>query len=346
MRWFVLAPFAHTAEPGWIVAEAKHPDLDLQVVPAGYHHDRSRRASSVRAWVDYLGHALRAWRLAGRADGFVTWFPQLALCLALLKRITGSQRPIVAWCFNLGGIPGGWRGRLARLTLSQIDVFVVHARRERDAYAAWLGLPRERFVFAPLAVESPVQESAVPEQALVVAMGSARRDYALFAAVMAELGLPGVIVAGPHAVEGVSIPSHVEVRSGLPLAACHDLARRARVNVVPIDNDATASGQVAVIETMMLGKAVVATRCIGTEDYVDDGVNGLLVPPHDKAALRAAIERLWRDDDLRERLAATAGRAAQERFSFAAGGPILADLLSGVGARRMSAVAARQACAN
>ena len=134
MRWLVLAPFAHGTQRGWIVAEAHAPGHRFEVVPAGYHHDRSRPVTGAKAWLDYVGHALRAWRSAGPGDGFVTWFPQLAVCLGLVKRLTGSRRPVIAWCFNLGDIRQGWRGRLARFALRDVDVFVVHARRERTAF--------------------------------------------------------------------------------------------------------------------------------------------------------------------------------------------------------------------
>ena len=47
----------------------------------------------------------------------------------------------------------------------------------------------------------------------------------------------------------------------------------------------------------------------GLVDAVEDGVTGLLVPPGDTVALRAALERLLGDAELRARL----GQAARER---------------------------------
>jgi glycosyltransferase involved in cell wall biosynthesis len=53
---------------------------------------------------------------------------------------------------------------------------------------------------------------------------------------------------------------------------------------------------------------VVASRVAGIPDVVQDGANGLLVPPGDVEALRAALQRLADDDALRARLG-TAARA-------------------------------------
>jgi type III pantothenate kinase len=55
---------------------------------------------------------------------------------------------------------------------------------------------------------------------------------------------------------------------------------------------------------------VVASAVGGLLDLVVDGETGLLVPPRDVEALRAALERLLGDTELRRRL----GEAGRERI--------------------------------
>ncbi len=64
----------------------------------------------------------------------------------------------------------------------------------------------------------------------------------------------------------------------------------------------------AALEAMAAGRPVVATRAGGTPEVVRDGETGILVPPGDTGALRAALERLEREPGLRERMG-RAGRA-------------------------------------
>ncbi len=61
------------------------------------------------------------------------------------------------------------------------------------------------------------------------------------------------------------------------------------------------------VEALATGRAVVATDCrSGPSDLIEDGVNGLLVPPEDPAALARGLERLMADAALRRRLGAAA----------------------------------------
>jgi glycosyltransferase involved in cell wall biosynthesis len=78
----------------------------------------------------------------------------------------------------------------------------------------------------------------------------------------------------------------------------------------------------SLIEGLAVGTPVIATGVGGVLEIVDDGENGLLVPPDDPEAFAAAIRRFFADGDLRERLRAAA-RASVARF---APGPVYARL--------------------
>ena len=70
-----------------------------------------------------------------------------------------------------------------------------------------------------------------------------------------------------------------------------------------------------ILEGMALGLAPVSTSLPGPGEFLRDGENGLLVPPRDADALRAATERLLDDRPLLERLRQGAHAEAQ-RFTW------------------------------
>lgn len=69
------------------------------------------------------------------------------------------------------------------------------------------------------------------------------------------------------------------------------------------------------VEAMATGLPVIVTRAGGSEETVEDGVSGLLVPPDDPRALADALVRVASDDALRQRLAAAGRARAVERYT-------------------------------
>ena len=85
-------------------------------------------------------------------------------------------------------------------------------------------------------------------------------------------------------------------------------------DLVVLPSVAEAFGYV-LVETLYLGIPVVATTVGGIPEIVDDGVDGLLVPPADAVALGSAVERLLVDPAARQRMAAAGRDKVVKRFS-------------------------------
>jgi glycosyltransferase involved in cell wall biosynthesis len=62
-----------------------------------------------------------------------------------------------------------------------------------------------------------------------------------------------------------------------------------------------------IAEALAVGRPVIATRCGGAEAQIDEGENGLLVPPNDSPALRQALRSVIDDPALVRKLATRSG---------------------------------------
>lgn len=111
--------------------------------------------------------------------------------------------------------------------------------------------------------------------------------------------------------ESLAAKDDIYLEGYVPDAA--DLMEGAAVCVVPSVWDEAFC--LVVLEAMVRGCPVVATRVGAIPELIEDGVRGLLVPRGDEAAMSAAIERLLLDRPYAEQLARSAGAFALEHYN-------------------------------
>jgi len=104
-------------------------------------------------------------------------------------------------------------------------------------------------------------------------------------------------------------------------AQTHDMVcrayQRASIFVLPciVAGDGDRDGIPNVLaEAMAMGIPVVSTAISGIPELIDDGVDGLLVPARDSAALASATRRLLDSHELRRRLGAAGRRKVCQNF--------------------------------
>lgn len=78
---------------------------------------------------------------------------------------------------------------------------------------------------------------------------------------------------------------------------------------------------------MALGRAIITTDHVGCRETVDDGVNGILVPPRDVDALVRAMRRLIETPRLAQQMGTASRRLAEERFDAGVADSRIIDLL-------------------
>ncbi len=160
-------------------------------------------------------------------------------------------------------------------------------------------------------------------EGVIVSAGAASRDYPTLVAALkglpdyhAELYASSRYQDAYRGGDADEIPTWVKFMPDTPYS---QLAKRitenARFVVVPMVNTTQyGAGCTAVLEASSAGKAVIATKTMGTVDYVQDGMTGFLVPPGDSEAMRAAIRKLWSDPQLAHRMGQAGRKFAEDNF--------------------------------
>ena len=263
---------------------------------------------------------IRLWWLSRRYEAVVTDCSPHVAVFGLLERLRlGSRRRHLlfeCYCsYQPGPVARLVKALQYRAALTPRSRAVVYARRERTRFSRYFGIPMSRFVFIPyhttLRHFEPSRQAPPRAQPYLFAGGDTHRDYRTLCQAVAGLDIPVVIaLRDRRLLKGMPIPENVEV-----LTTDDEGFRRwmlhACINVVPLQADTLRSaGQQTFLNAMALGTAVVVTDVDGGKDYIQDGINGVLVEAGDPAALRAVLQRLLRDPQRVGQLAANAARTA------------------------------------
>jgi glycosyltransferase involved in cell wall biosynthesis len=183
---------------------------------------------------------------------------------------------------------------------------VVAASHSLAEAARELGARDVRIVPSGVAIPDSVAGPEEPPHVLYVGRLSAEKG--ILELVEAARGLPLRVVGdGP-------LRAQVPGAAGfVPPGELGPWYERAAIVVAPSRREGYG---VVAREAMAWGRPVVASAVGGLVDAVDDGLTGVLVPPGDVPALRAALERLLGDAELRKRLGAAAREKAQRELAF------------------------------
>ena len=237
------------------------------------------RRHRLRSWPAYAGLALRG-GLAGRGTPVVAWQPLAGALAALLP---GRGRLVV-----LNPILDEDGGRIQAGVLAALRRAdrVLCFSRDAVATAVRLGLDQTQVEFVPLGVRAR-RDHPLPVGDYLVAAGREARDWPTLVAATRGLDTKVVVVGPAHLDAGPAIEVVPQMRRDELLR----LVEGSAGVVVPLLAGTRAAGQLAVLDAMAVGRAVVATSAPGTVDYVTSD-RGVLVPPGDPDALRDAIIRL------------------------------------------------------
>lgn len=321
MKVVVLAtsyPRSDTDTAGRFVADAvdrlRNAGVDIAVVsPASFPHFGVAYGSGIvgnlrrHPWKAALvpaflaSYARAARRAAGDADlVHAHWLPSGVAAMA-------TGRPFVVQLWGTDVELARRAPRLARAVLRRAEA-VVCPSAALAGEATRLGARKIEVV--PSGVDLPPEtgEEATPPEILYA--GRLSPEKGILELVEAAKGM-SLVVAGDGPLRG-RVPM---ARGFVSPAELAELYGRAAVVACPSHREGFG---VACLEAMAHGRPVVAGAVGGLLDLVVNGETGILVEPGNVPALRAALERLLADRELRRRMGEAGRKRAADHFSWSA----------------------------
>jgi glycosyltransferase involved in cell wall biosynthesis len=271
-----------------------------------------------------LRTALRVFARSFRCDYIlVNASPRDLLLLSLLKMLVPFNRCRLVAIDILLSRP---RGRVERLKSFVRSILLRRVHRvilyytQTEQLQKHFRLPAHKFAHIPFKINRhDLVTSAVPtDGGYIFCGGKTRRDFDTFIKAVERLPHPVKIVTTPNR----DITRHGSYLDDRPRAANIETVRldgsaepfislmaASRLVVLPIKPDITGAGIGVYIMAMALGKTVVISAGPSTEGLLSDDL-AVVVPPEDPDALREAIDRVYRDEELRQRIGERARRYA------------------------------------
>jgi glycosyltransferase involved in cell wall biosynthesis len=314
--------------------------IDMPLVPDWEFH-LGLEAESGEAWEikSYVSNEGRANRIANQIrygkyfyysfliflnrnkyEKILCWQQFYGLLFALYCRIFHVKKTfklvVMTFIYNKkSGITGHIYDSFMRyiVTSKYIDRLIVFSKQEVAHYAEWFAMDESKFVYVPLGIDKITgltENQTLREEQYILSVGRSNRDYDF---------LLDALKGSPYPVKILSNTLHrpssekVEIHNNAFNREYFNYLYNCFCVVIPLMNPSISSGQLVILQAMQLGKPIIVTESEGITDYVTDGYNGLIIVK-DKQALLAALQRLYAEPELYNRLSIN-GKIESEKYS-------------------------------
>ncbi|GEM_PF-6952672 len=256
-----------------------------------------------------LGRVVLALPQFWKTDAVITCVDSVNKVAAILKKLKLFSAPLICMA---GNVMDGTEKfpRLHQWLWSGADRIITHAPVDQEKLIR-LGIG-DRGVIIPVGSDASFyqkranSEFRIQNSELVISVGADRdRDYQTLLLAAAQLPkLKFVVCCGRKNIEGLNIPDNVEVRINVSTLETREILSKAEMVVLPLRETYRASGQLSMLDAMLMEKPVIVSQTRGiVESYGSlDKKHVLLSQPEDAGDLIKNIKILQNSPKLRQNL--------------------------------------------
>lgn len=294
------------ADSGW------HTDIclllfnkvDYELDPSTCIHDFTGRDCSRLKRVPYWLRAIRRFVKKERPDVIVSFAARINVLVLLACRGLGVKTVISERNDPKHDGRGMPTRIMTRLLYPNAHATVFQTKRVQSYFPP--SIQRKSVVIPnPVSVSAVAKESK-PGKLVTVGRLTPQKNQRMlinaFADIAAEFPEAELFIFGEGELRGTleeqvrSLQLQDAVRFMGNVIDVHEQISDAAMFVLPSDYEGLSN---ALLEAMLLGLPCISTDCAGSDEYIEDGKNGLLTPVGDQRALTEAIRRFLTDQQLR-----------------------------------------------
>lgn len=272
----------------------------------------------------YTVQAIKAWFITKNYDLIISHGAQSAVFYAFFRSLFGKKAPchivVDPASFN-GGRDNFIELIPVKYSVRSITGIAYHSSIQKEYYLNILKMDSRKIKFIPFGVDIDFfKPPSISTDNSIVSFGHIKRDYRTLIEAWKQVRMKNVklrligIDDIKHFYRG-KLPANIEVHGNMNIDTLKQYIARALCVVIPLPVFNYSYGQMSLLQSMSMGKAVIVTRTPSTVDYVADGDNALFVEPCNIEDLAAKILMLHSNPDYGLRLGSNARNTVVGKFS-------------------------------
>jgi hypothetical protein len=257
---------------------------------------------AMATWIGQIHCALRLlWASRdGHAVGLLRAYDRSVLLFCFLRSFVCPARGCVVLFGFFVSPSSGIRRAFLRRALMGTTICLTWSRKQIEHYASEFDVPAARFLFLPYKANHSAAEA--PSAPLLgnylFSGGNSERDYATLFEAVRGTGIPVVVSRTAASVTaGLDIPDNVIVVEAREPSFARLMAGARGFVVCVRKGILRGAGEASFLNAMWHRKPTIVADDVSAADYIEDGIDGHVVPAGDVPALRKRILEVWNEPD-------------------------------------------------
>lgn len=302
--------------------EATNLEWEAKVLTA--NQGRKLKISNLIRYLKYFVFPFIIFLQRKQYDIIVGWQAFYGLLFAFYCRLFHVKKENILLIKNLIYKPK--RGVIGKIYFSfmkfivkseYVDVFVCSSQKYCDYCAEIFDEPRERFVFLRFGVNDftkVVDKNMEEKEDYILALGRSNRDWDFLIDALGSTDYQLRIVCDE--LHRDDLPANIKLYNNVWQEESYRFINNCRCMIIPILDGKIVAGETVLLQTMSFSKPIIITEpsCLA-DDYVTHGETGFVIKK-EKEALISAVDQLFHDEALYEKLSKNCRAVYEERFSL------------------------------